>query len=82
MSSKSLKVDLDFNFYYCKKNNNDKKKVAEVLDYVASSGGIEYAIEYMHQYHQQAKTIIGELPATGSKDEILGLVDFVINRKK
>lgn len=65
-----------------KNNNNDKKKVAEVLDYVSNSGGIEYAVEYMHQYHKEAKTLISELATQNSKKEILGLVDFVINRKK
>lgn len=65
-----------------KKNNNDKKKVAEVLDYVSSSGGIEYAVEYMHQYHKEAIDIVKSLPVQGQKDQILGLVDFVINRKK
>jgi octaprenyl-diphosphate synthase len=65
-----------------KNNNNDKKKVAEVLDYVAKSGGIEYAIEHMHQYHQEAKDLILGLDTNKSKTEILGLVDFVVNRKK
>lgn len=65
-----------------KNNNNDKKKVAEVLDYVTNSGGIEYAIEHMHQYHQQAKDLIQGISTPKSKTEILGLVDFVINRKK
>lgn len=65
-----------------KRHHKNKKKVREVIDFVEKSGGIEYAREHMHEYFDRAKSILSEIPATGEKKQIEGLVDYVISRKK
>jgi octaprenyl-diphosphate synthase len=63
------------------KNESDKpKKVKEVIAYVKESGGIEYAIQAMNSYHQQALEIIREFPDSPYKTSLLQLVQFTIDR--
>jgi octaprenyl-diphosphate synthase len=58
------------------------KKVAEVIDFVKSAGGLEYAINAMNKYHKEAIEILHEFPQSLHRDALEGLVNFTINRKK
>lgn len=63
------------------KNESDKpKKVKEVIAYVKQSGGIEYAIDVMNRYHQEALQIIEEFPDSAYKNSLVQLVQFTIDR--
>jgi octaprenyl-diphosphate synthase len=63
------------------KNESDKpKKVKEVIHYVKQSGGIEYAIEKMNQYHQAALQLIEGMPVSPYKTSLIQLVQFTIDR--
>lgn len=64
-----------------KNNNEDTKKVKQVIDFVKKSGGIEYAGEAMNKYHKQALAIAEELPASAYKTSLIDLVQFTIDRK-
>jgi octaprenyl-diphosphate synthase len=63
------------------RNESDKpKRVKEVIAYVKRSGGIQYAVEKMHQYHQEALAIMDEFPDSDYKRSLLQLVQFTIDR--
>lgn len=65
-----------------KNNNNDPKKVSEVISFVVNSGGIAYAENAMKTHLQDAlnmlETINGDEEA---KKNLAQLVQFVIDRK-
>ena len=67
--------------YIIKNQNKKKDKVKEVIDKVIQSGGIEYAIEKMNLYKQEAIKILDEFPETETKKALLDLVSFVTDRK-
>jgi octaprenyl-diphosphate synthase len=63
------------------KNESDKpRKVKEVIAYVKQSGGIEYAIEAMSRYHQEALAILKDFPESPYKNSLVKLVQFTIDR--
>lgn len=65
-----------------KNQSHKSKKVAEVIEFVKSKGGLEYAIKAMNCYHKEAITILHEFPASPYRDALESLVNFTINRKK
>jgi octaprenyl-diphosphate synthase len=63
------------------KNESDKpKKVKEVIAYVKQSGGIEYAVQTMNRYHQEALAIVKDFPESAYKNSLIQLVQFTIDR--
>lgn len=63
------------------KNESDKpKKVKEVIAYVKQSGGIEYAVKQMVQYHQDAIRILKTFPESPYRNSLEQLVQFTIDR--
>ena len=67
---------------YIKNHHNNKKKVAEVIDFVWKSGGIEYAREAMHQYRKEAVSMLGEFPKNEGRTGLEQLIDFTIFRER
>lgn len=68
--------------YIIKNKNNDNKKVSEVIDYVNSSGGIEYAAQKMNAYADEAKKILMEFPENEARQSLFNLIDYTIKRIK
>lgn len=64
-----------------KNNNNDKKKVAWVLDVVKNSGGIDYAIQKMNNYKKEAIDILMQCPDNEYRNGLIELVNYVTERK-
>ena len=64
-----------------KKNNKNKKTVKEVIAFVKSKGGLEYSISRMHEFQQEAISILDSFPASESKDSLKKLVSYVIDRE-
>lgn len=63
------------------RNESDKpKRVKEVIAYVKRSGGIQYAVDKMHKYHQEALAIMEDFPDSDYKRSLLQLVQFTIDR--
>jgi len=63
------------------KNESDKpKKVKEVIAFVKSSGGIEYAVQQMIRYHQEAIAILRTFPDSPHRQSLEQLVQFTIDR--
>ena len=65
------------------KNKSDKKKsVHEVVNFVISKGGFEYAQKCMKVYQQKASEILLTIPDNASRQSLLELLDFVIELRK
>ncbi len=65
-----------------KNHNNDPKKVSEVINFVIEKGGIQYAEKIMHQYKDKALAILNLIPDSASKQSLIQLVNYSIERKK
>ena len=65
-----------------KSHSEDKKSVQEVIDFVKKKEGIKYAIKKMHEIKSEAENILMEFPEGPSRDSLLNLVTFTIDRKK
>lgn len=65
------------------KNESDKSEsVAEVIDFVRKSGGIDYARAKMEQFRDEAFAMLHEFPETIERQSLEQLVRFVTERKK
>ncbi|MFL5729148.1 MAG: polyprenyl synthetase family protein [Cytophagaceae bacterium] len=65
------------------KNESEKpKKRAEVINFVKSSGGIEYAEKVMRNFQQDAIHILNEFPESVYKQSLSQLVKYTIERRK
>ena len=65
-----------------KQSADEPKYVHEVIDFVKSSGGIEYATQVMENYHNNAKKILDALPDSVYKTSLDMLVQYTIDRTK
>lgn len=67
--------------YIVKNNNNEKQKVQWVIKQVEDSGGIDYAIEKMNVYKEEALHILHQFTETPVRKGLEDLVLFVTDRK-
>lgn len=65
-----------------KNNSDDPKKVAEVISFVIEKGGIQYAEKVMHEYKDKALALLEIVPDSTSKQSLIQLVNYSIERKK
>lgn len=65
-----------------KNHNDDPKRVAEVIQFVIDKGGLKYAEEVMHQYKNKAIDLLAKVPDSPSKQSLIQLVNYSIERKK
>ncbi|MCP4459809.1 MAG: polyprenyl synthetase family protein [Cytophagales bacterium] len=65
-----------------KQSEEKPKVVKEVIEFVKSSGGIEYTMEKMNFYHAKANSILEGLPESAYKTSLQQLVQFTIDRVK
>ncbi|MBK9671341.1 MAG: polyprenyl synthetase family protein [Bacteroidetes bacterium] len=65
-----------------KNNNNDPKRVKEVIDFVHKSGGIKYAETKMHELKDQAIQLLRTFPESAAREALENLVLYTVNRKK
>jgi octaprenyl-diphosphate synthase len=64
-----------------KKYNTNRKKVNEIIEFVKSNGGLDYAVEKMHAFQNEANLILNTFPESDAKDSLQKLVSYVINRE-
>jgi octaprenyl-diphosphate synthase len=67
--------------YIVKNNNNDKEKVKWVIKQVEDSGGINYAIEKMNAYREDALITLRQFDETPVRKGLEDLVLYVTDRK-
>ncbi len=65
-----------------KRQNKNKKKVQEVIDFVIENGGLDYTTQIMLEYKSKALNILTEIPESESKAALASLVEYVVERKK
>jgi octaprenyl-diphosphate synthase len=73
--------DRKYYFNTIKRYNNDQKRVKELISFVKSSGGLEYAVSIMKNFQQKAKDILNEFPDSEPKRSLHIMLDYVIERK-
>lgn len=73
--------DKKYYFNTIKRYNNDQKRVKELIAFVKSSGGQEYAIGVMKDFQQKAKALLNDFPDSEVKRSLLMMLDYVIERK-
>jgi octaprenyl-diphosphate synthase len=67
--------------YILKNENTRKSKVNYVLDVVSKNGGIDYTIQKMNNYKQEALAILYSFPESAVRTGFEDLVNFVTDRK-
>ncbi|OCK51546.1 polyprenyl synthetase [Chryseobacterium sp. CBo1] len=74
-------TDRKYYFNTIKRYNNDQKRVKELIAFVKSSGGLDYAIGVMKDFQQKAKDILNEFPDSEVRRSLHTMLDYVIERK-
>jgi len=65
-----------------KNHSEDKKRVNELIQLVHKTGGIQYTKDKMVEYRDAALALLNEVPSSESKQSMIDLVHFVIDREK
>lgn len=65
-----------------KNHNKDKKRVKEVITFVKEKGGLEYAVQKMLEYKNEALRLLENYPTSEYKDALELMVNYVVDRKK
>lgn len=65
-----------------KKHHKNKKKVKELIEFIKTHGGIEYTVEKMKNYQQEALKVLEKYPDNKAKESLKLMVNYVIERKK
>ena len=65
-----------------KKDHNRPKKVAEVVDFVRNSGGLEYARSKMEGHLQKAADILSNFPKSAERTALEEVIAYTGARKK
>ena len=65
-----------------KNHNKDKKRVKEVIAFVKDKGGLDYAVEKMLTYRNEALNLLDDYPESVYKSALVLMVNYVVDRKK
>ncbi|MCD2260704.1 polyprenyl synthetase family protein [Psychroserpens luteolus] len=65
-----------------KNHNKDKKRVKEVIAFVKTNNGLEYAVNKMKEFQAEALQILKSYPESEYKTALELMVNYVIDRKK
>lgn len=65
-----------------KKYNKDAKRVQALIAKVKELGGLDYAINQMNSYRDQALHILDSFPDSEYKDSLRLMVNYVVDREK
>ena len=76
------KKEKDWVINSVKNHNKDKIRVREVINFVKEKGGLDYAVNRMKEFQQEALKILEDYPSTPYKESLELMVNYVIERKK
>ncbi|MBU1012483.1 MAG: polyprenyl synthetase family protein [Bacteroidetes bacterium] len=68
--------------YQVKNKSRDPKIVAEIIEKVKQSGGIEYATKHMNHYRNLALDFLKQFPESEFKTSLQTLVEYTTSRNK
>jgi octaprenyl-diphosphate synthase len=80
--NKVSKKDKRYLINIIKNHNTDKKKVAEVIDYVVANEGITYATKKMNEYQAKAFDILDTFADSRYRNGLRQLVTFTTERQQ
>lgn len=80
--NKVSEKDKDWLINSVKRHNKNKKRVQEVIQFVKDNGGIEYTRRKMHEYSEEALSILNEFPENEYKNSLITMVNYVMEREK
>ncbi|MEO9891588.1 polyprenyl synthetase family protein [Aurantibacter sp.] len=78
----SSKKDKSWLINSIKNHNRDKKRVKEVIAFVQENGGLDYAVEKMLKFKEEALQLLQDYPDTEYKNSLELMVNYVVDRKK
>ncbi len=78
----SSKKDKSWLINSIKNHNRDKKRVREVISFVIENEGLDYAVEKMKEFQQEALQMLQKYPESEYKSSLELMVNYVIDRKK
>lgn len=65
-----------------KNHNKDTKRVKEVVAFVKTNGGLDYATKKMKQFQEEALQLLKSYPESAYRNSLELMVNYVIDRKK
>ncbi|SDE89991.1 octaprenyl-diphosphate synthase [Pricia antarctica] len=65
-----------------KNHNKDKKRVKEVITFVRDHGGLDYAVQKMLTFKEEALALLAAYPPSEYKSALELMVSYVVDRKK
>lgn len=65
-----------------KNHNKDTKRVKEVIAFVKDNGGLDYAVNKMKAFQEEALQLLKTYPDSDYKNSLELMVNYVIDRKK
>jgi octaprenyl-diphosphate synthase len=65
-----------------KNESENPKKVREVIEFVKSTGGLQYANRRMNEYATEAKAILQQFPESHYRKSLEDLIGYTIERDK
>jgi len=65
-----------------KNHNRDKKRISEVIAFVKKNGGLDYAVQKMLQFKEEALQLLAPYPESDYKNSLQLMVNYVVDRKK
>lgn len=68
--------------FIIRNQSHKSKKVAEVIEFVKSSGGLEYATQRMNAFHAEAEALLQAWPDSKYRKALSDLLTFTITRQK
>jgi octaprenyl-diphosphate synthase len=65
-----------------KNHNKDKNRVKEVIAFVKENGGLDYAVNKMIAFKEEALALLNDYPDSDYKAALELMVNYVVDRKK
>ena len=80
--NQSSKKDKNWLINSIKNHNKNSKRVKEVIDFVITNGGLDYAVGKMKQFQDEAMQLLNTYPPSEFRNSLELMVNYVIDRKK
>ncbi|MGI4834877.1 MAG: polyprenyl synthetase family protein [Janthinobacterium lividum] len=65
-----------------KNNAGHRDRVQQVIAFVKESGGLDYAIQAMYRFRDEALTILHEFPESAARHSLEALINYTVEREK
>jgi octaprenyl-diphosphate synthase len=78
----SSKSEKQFIINTIKNHGEDNKRVKELINMIKGKGGMDYTISMMQKYRDKANEILLSIPENPSRNSLIALSDYIINRNK